>query len=198
MPGGRRSHALSNWHPDCVSEPFCSGAVGLAAGSSAAASCPSFRTISSVPGWCVAVLLPGVLQVAFGHPIAQASGGVQQLLAAAALAQGLLKLVAGFCISHQALEIRPTHLAAISWVPQWQIFPQACCSMAHAPARLSMRPCATAQPRNSAQGVHIASGVVQIKITGNRTWDVSCRSTRAVEPACSPLARTAGRPIDYL
>ena len=61
-----------------------------------------------------------------------------------------------------------------------------------------MRPCATAQPRNSAQGVHIASGVVQIKITRNRTWDVSCRSTSAVEPAGSPLARTAGRPIDSL
>ena len=61
-----------------------------------------------------------------------------------------------------------------------------------------MRPCATAQPRNSAQGVHIASGVVQIQITGNRTWDVSCRSTRAVEPAGAPLARTAGRPIDSL
>ena len=56
------------------------------------------------------MLQPGIQQVAFGHPIAQLASGVQQLLAAAALAQGLLELLAGLCINHQPLQIRPTHL----------------------------------------------------------------------------------------
>ena len=56
------------------------------------------------------MLQPGIQQVAFGHPIAQLASGVQQLLTAAAMAEGLLELVAGFRISHQPLQIRPAHL----------------------------------------------------------------------------------------
>ena len=56
------------------------------------------------------MLQPGIQQVAFGHPIAQLASGVQQLLAAAAMAEGLLERLAGFCISHQPLQIRPAHL----------------------------------------------------------------------------------------
>ena len=56
------------------------------------------------------MLQPGIQQVAFGDPIAQQASGVQQLLTAAAMAEGLLELVAGFRISHQPLQIRPAHL----------------------------------------------------------------------------------------
>ena len=58
------------------------------------------------------MLQPGIQQVAFGYPIAQLASGVQELLAAAALAEGLLERVAGFCISHQPLQIRPAHARA--------------------------------------------------------------------------------------
>ena len=47
------------------------------------------------------VLQPGVLEVAFGHPIAQLAGCAYELLAAMAVAQDLLERRAGFCISHQ-------------------------------------------------------------------------------------------------
>ena len=56
------------------------------------------------------MLQPGIQQVAFGHPIAQLTSGVKQLLAAAAMAEGLLELLAGICINHQPLQIRPAHL----------------------------------------------------------------------------------------
>ena len=56
------------------------------------------------------MLQPGIQQVAFGYPIAQLASGVQELLAAAAMAEGLLELVTGFRISHQPLQIRPAHL----------------------------------------------------------------------------------------
>ena len=59
---------------------------------------------------CVVVLHPGVLQVRSGEPIAQFSDGVQQLLAAMALAQDLLERRVGFCIGHQPLQNRPAHL----------------------------------------------------------------------------------------
>jgi hypothetical protein len=59
---------------------------------------------------CVVVLQPSVLQVSSGHPIAQLASSVQELLAAAAVAEGLLELVTGFCIGHQSLQIRPAHL----------------------------------------------------------------------------------------
>jgi len=58
------------------------------------------------------VLQPGIQQVTFGHPIAQLACGVEQLLAAAALAQGLLERLVVFCINHQPLQIRPAHARA--------------------------------------------------------------------------------------
>ena len=86
--------------------------AGLIAGSSAAASCPSISTTGSVDFRSVVVLQPGIQQVAFCHPVAQLSSGVQQLMAAVAMAEGLLERLAGFCISHQALQIRPAHARA--------------------------------------------------------------------------------------
>ena len=58
------------------------------------------------------MLYPGIQQVAFGHPVAQLTSGVEQLLATAAMAEGLLERLAGFCISHQPLKIRPAHARA--------------------------------------------------------------------------------------
>ena len=62
---------------------------------------------------CVVVLQPGVLEVAFGHPIAQLAGCAYELLAAMALAQDLLERRAGFCIGHQPLQI--TFIPTMFW-----------------------------------------------------------------------------------
>ena len=66
------------------------------------------------------MLKPGVVEVSSGEPIAQLACGLQQLLAAAALAQRLLEIVAGFCISHQPLQIRPAHLLMPQMHPTWR------------------------------------------------------------------------------
>jgi hypothetical protein len=71
------------------------------------------------------VLQPGVLQVSSGDAIAQPACGVEQLLAAAALAERLLELVAGFCISHQPLQIRPAHLLKPQMQPTWRALTRA-------------------------------------------------------------------------
>jgi len=55
------------------------------------------------------MLKPGVLQVDARNPVTLPAGSQQQLLGAAAMAQGVLQVLTGFRISHQPFQFRPAH-----------------------------------------------------------------------------------------